>query len=76
MFPVQSLPLVGIVCELFVIVIVGGSYFALAKLVAKSASFDVSDAMPAAFIVVRIESLDAIIPFISSTVCPLIAIFN
>lgn len=76
MFPVQSLPAIERVCDLFVTVIVGGAYFAAAKLVANSASFDVSEAIPAAFIVVRIESLDDIKPFISSTICPLIAIFN
>ena len=76
MFPVQSLPAVGIIYELLVTVTEVGVYFALAKLAAKSTSFDVSDAIPAAFIVERIESLDAIKPFISSIICPLIAIFN
>ena len=71
MFPVQSLPLSErVLCLSVTVILVGGSYFALARLVAKSASFDVSDAIPAAFIVVRIEFRDVIIPFISSTIFP------
>ena len=58
---------------------VAAGSFALAKLTAKSASFDkfVTPVTPAPTIVVLIESLDAIIPFISSTIFPsFVAMFN